>query len=116
MVNVERGQLWWVDVGIPRGSSAGYRRPALVVQADAFDASRISTVLVVPPTSSLRFADAPGNVLLTKRRSGLPRDSVVNVTLTSAIDRADLVELHGRLDDEVKTRVDVGLLRVLALS
>jgi mRNA interferase MazF len=104
-----------VDFGPPTGSAAGYRRPAVVVQSDGFNASRIGTVLVAPTTGTLRLADAPGNVLLTKNRSGLPRDSVVNVSLTSAIDRSCLSDFIGVVDDETMKRIDRGLRDVLGL-
>ena len=114
-MSVRRGQIWWVEFGVPRGSGAGYRRPALVVQSNAFNESRIATVMVAPLTSNLRLGDAPGNVLVTRRRSGLARDSVVNVSLTSAVDRDRLVEHFGVLDDTVMQQVDRGLRELLSL-
>jgi mRNA interferase MazF len=69
----------------------------VVVQGDAFNASRLATVVVVPLTSNVRWADAPGNVLLSRRQTGLPKDSVANVSQIVAIDRGILSERLGRV-------------------
>ena len=89
--------MWWADLPDPTGSGPGFRRPVVVVQGDAFNRSRIATVVCVPLTSNLRWADAPGNVLLNARAAGLPRDSVANVSQVVAIDRALLSERVGML-------------------
>jgi mRNA interferase MazF len=96
-VVVARGEVWWADLPNPAGSGPGFRRPVVVVQGEAFNRSRIATVVCVPLTSNLRWADAPGNVLLTAPSAGLPRDSVANVSQIVAIDRALLSERVGRL-------------------
>lgn len=103
------------DLPDPDGSAAGYRRPVLVVQSDAFNRSRLATVAVVAPTANLRLLDAPGNVLLSSRLSGLPRDSVANVSQVLIIDRARLTERVGRLPSPVLGQVDDGLRLALAL-
>ena len=77
---IERGTIWWADLGAPRGSSPGFRRPVLIVQNDAFNRSRIGTTLAVVLTSNMRLLDAPGNVLVSAAESGLPKDSVANVS------------------------------------
>lgn len=94
---VGQGEIWWADLGGPVGSAPGYRRPVVVVQCDAFNRSRIATALCVPLTSNLKWADAPGNVLLRAAATGLDRDSVANVSLTVALDKAQLAERAGRL-------------------
>ena len=76
---ITQGDVWWADLGEPAGSEPGFRRPVLVVQGDAFNRSRIATVVCVVLTSQLKWADAPGNVLLSARATGLPKDSVANV-------------------------------------
>jgi mRNA interferase MazF len=96
-VVISQGDLWWAELPEPRGSEPGYSRPVLVVQGDPFNQSRISTVLVVPLTSNLRLADMPGNVLIPAGKSGLPKDSVANVSGLLAIDRSDLTERVGRI-------------------
>ena len=89
--------MWWADLPDPTGSGPGFRRPVVIVQGDAFNRSRIATVVCVPLTSNLRWADAPGNVLLNARAAGLPRDSVANVSQVVAIDRALLSQRAGKL-------------------
>ena len=94
---ISQGDIWWADLAEPGGPEAGYRRPVVVIQGDAFNRSSIGTVVSVPLTSNLRWADAPGNVRLSARTSGLPRDSVANVSQIAAIDRALLTERVGKL-------------------
>ncbi len=112
---IARGTIWWADLGDPRGSEPGFRRPLLIVQADAFNRSRIQTVIAVVLTSNVRLLDAPGNVLVPAQVSGLPRDSVANVSQVITVDRSDLQELAGRLDTATLRRVDSGLRLVLNL-
>ena len=94
---VRQGEVWWADLAEPRGSEPGFRRPVLVVQGDAYNESRIATVISVVLTSNERYADMPGNVLLTMRESGLPRRSVANVSQILTIDRLDLDERVGKI-------------------
>lgn len=94
---VRQGDVVWASLSDPVGSGAGYRRPVVVVQGDAFNASRIATVVVVAMTSNLRWAAAPGNVLLEAARTGLPRDSVANVSQLATVDRDRLSEPVGHL-------------------
>ncbi|WP_089936078.1 type II toxin-antitoxin system PemK/MazF family toxin [Candidatus Entotheonella palauensis] len=94
---VAQGEVWWADLPEPAGSGPGFRRPVLIVQGDALNRSRLATVICVPLTSNLRWADAPGNVLLASRSTGLPRDSVANVSQIVALDRSLLTEQVGRL-------------------
>ena len=94
---IAQGDIWWADLGEPIGSAPGYRRPVLVVQCDALNRSRIATTLCVPLTSQLKWAGAPGNVLLRAAATGLDRDSVANVSQTVAIDKTQLVDLAGRI-------------------
>lgn len=112
---VQRREVWWAELDEPRGSEPGFRRPVLIVQADAFNRSRIRTVLAAILTSNLRLLDAPGNVLLPKRASGLPRDSVINVSQIVTLDRGFLVERVARVPSSVMARVDAGLKLVLEL-
>jgi mRNA interferase MazF len=96
-VVIAQGEIWWAELRDPAGSGPGIRRPVVVVQGDAFNASKLATVVVVPLTSNLRWADAPGNVRLTARMTGLPRDSVANVSQIVTVDRAILTERPGKL-------------------
>lgn len=112
---VQRGEIWWADLEEPRRAEPGYRRPLLIVQADAFNRSRIQTVLAVVLTSSLRLVDAPGNVLVPKRPSGLPKDSVANVSQLVTVDRDALTERAGTLAGSVMAAVENGLRLALDL-
>jgi mRNA interferase MazF len=91
-VVIEQAEIWWADLEEPAGSEPGYRRPVVVVQCNAINRSRIGTVICVPLTSNLKWADAPGNVLLPKAESGLPQDSVANVSLIVALDKQVLTD------------------------
>jgi mRNA interferase MazF len=112
---VERGQVWWADLGELIGSEPGYRRPLLIVQDDAFNRSRLRTVIAVVLTSNLRLVDAPGNVLIPAKSAGLPKDSVANVSQVITLDRDFLAELVGRIRGQLLTSVDNGLRLVLSL-
>lgn len=94
-----QGEIWWADLGEPVGSEPGFRRPVLVVQCNAFNHSRIATIVCVPLTSNLKWAEAPGNLLLKADDTGLPKDSVANVSQIVTLDRSALTELTGRLSD-----------------
>jgi mRNA interferase MazF len=112
---VLRGEIWWADLPEPRGSEPGFRRPVLVIQADAFNRSRIQTVVVAVITGNLALADAPGNVALPARVSGLPRDSVINVSQILTLDRGFLTDWAGVLTARLLNCVDAGLRSVLHL-
>jgi len=94
---ISQGEVWWADLPAPMGSGPGFRRPVVVVQGEALNRSRISTVVCVPLTSNLRWADAPGNVLLSARATGLPKDSVANVSQLLTLDRDLFTERVGKL-------------------
>ncbi|MDA3937011.1 MAG: type II toxin-antitoxin system PemK/MazF family toxin [Actinomycetota bacterium] len=94
-----QGEIWWADLGEPVGSAPGLRRPVVVVQSDSFNRSRISTIVCVPLTSNLRWADAPGNVALDCAATGLSRESVANVSQVVTLDRASLVDRVGVLPE-----------------
>jgi mRNA interferase MazF len=114
-VVIAQGEVWWANLPDPEGSGPGFRHPVIVVQGDAFNRSRIATVVCVPITSNLRWADAPGNVLLPAASSGLPRDSVANVSQIVTIDRALLTERVGKLSprqlESILTGIDIVLGR-----
>ena len=94
---IAQGEIWWAALGDPVGSAPGFRRPVLVVQGDAFNRSRIATIVCVPLTGNLKWADAPGNVALTPGQTGLDRPSVANVSLIVTLDRGQLAERVGRV-------------------
>nr|WP_022926725.1 type II toxin-antitoxin system PemK/MazF family toxin [Patulibacter americanus] len=113
---MSRGEVWWADLGESRGSAPAQRRPVLIVSADPFNASRINTVIVVALTRTLRLAALPGNVALPAELSGLPADSVANVTQVATLDRAALEVRVGALPAWTLVQVDAGLRRALGLA
>jgi mRNA interferase MazF len=114
-VVIQRGEIWWADLEESRGSEPGFRRPLLIVQADAFNRSRIRTVIGVALTSNLRLVDAPGNVLVPRRNSGLTKDSVANVSQLITVDRDELTDRTGKVPASIMAAVEAGLRLVLAL-
>ena len=113
MVAVAQGDVFWADLPPPGGSTAGFRRPVVVVQGDALNRSRLATVVIVPLTSNLHWADVIGNVRLPARSTGLPKDSVAKVLLVAAIDRACLRERVGHLGRSLLERIFSALDLVL---
>jgi len=113
---IRRGQVWWVDFGRPRASEPAYRHPALVVQRDEVNLSRIETTVVCLLTSNLALARAPGNTLLPRRATGLPKDSVANASQIATVNKADLQRLVATLRPSVMDAVDRGLRWMLALG
>jgi mRNA interferase MazF len=112
---IERGGIHWVDLGRPVKSRPAKRRPVLVVQADAYNASDLATVLVAVVTSNTALAAMPGNVFLPALATGLPQDSVVNVTALTTVGKAELGEQVGLAPGSLMSEVDAGLRRVLAV-
>jgi mRNA interferase MazF len=112
---VYRGEIWWANLPEPVGSEPGYNRPVLVIQDDTFTQSKISTVIVVIITSNLNLAAAPGNVLLLRAASGLPKDSVANVSQILTLDKKFLVERIGSIPDELQSEIDDGIRTILYL-
>ena len=110
---ISQGDVWWADLGEPVSSEPGFRRPVIVVQGDNFNRSALRTVVAVPLTSNLRWAAAPGNARLTARATGLPRDSVANVSQLVALDRSILIERVGRLSPSKLELVLAGIDTVL---
>jgi len=113
---IERGEIWWAQLPEPRGSEPGFSRPVIVVQSDDFNRSRISTVVVVVITSNLRLAEAPGNVYLPRKASGLPKDSVANISQLITVDKSTLRRRVGNLAPHEFAAVESGLKLVLSLA
>ena len=112
---IRRGEVWWAELGSPRGSGPGFRRPVVIVQSDAFNRSRIATVVGVPLTTNLELQSAPGNVLLPARATKLPKDSVANVSQVAVFDRSDLSERVSAVPASFVGDIDDGLRLVLDL-
>ena len=111
---ISQGEVWWADLAEPQGSEPGFRRPGGVVQSDSFNRSRIATVVCVPLTSSLRWAQAPGNVELSAKVTGLPKDSVANVSQIVTLDKTSLTDRVGRLPSKKLDLVLLGIDVVLS--
>lgn len=112
-MEVQQGDIWWADLADPPGSAAGYRRPVVVVQRDAINHSRLATTICVPLTSNLAWANAPGNLLLSARATGLDRDCVAQAILILAIDKSNLTERSGRISSRLLERLFSALDLVL---
>lgn len=113
---IRRGQIWWAEFGEARGSEPACQHPALVIQRDEVNESRIDTVVVCVLTSNSRLATAPGNTLLRRRQTGLPRDSVANASQLATVNKTDLDRLVGTLTPHAMDAVDEGLRWFLALD
>ena len=94
---ISQGDVWWADLPDPTGSGPGFRRPVVVVQGDSLNHSRIATVVCIPLTSNIKWANAPGNVSLSPRLTGLPKDSVANVSQILTLDKTLLTDRTGKL-------------------
>jgi len=112
---VKRGEIWWASLAEPKGSSPGYRRPVVIIQANDFNESRIQTVIVAAITSNLRLVNAPGNFAVSSRGTGLSKKSVVNVSQLLTLSKSLLTQRIGRLDGSSAQRLDDGLRLVLVL-
>ena len=112
---VQRGEIWWADLGEPQGSDPGFRHPVLILQADSFNRSRLRTVVGLIVSSNVGLLDAPGNVLLRAGTVGLPRDSVVNVTQFVTVDRDYLEEKVGKAAPKILAKVEAGVRLVLEI-
>jgi mRNA interferase MazF len=99
-VVVRQGEIYWVDLGEPGGSEPAYRHPHIVIQNNLFNASNINTVVMCSLTSNLKRGLSPGNVTLKKGEANLPKKSVVNITQIYTVDKTDLVEKIGKVDNE----------------
>jgi mRNA interferase MazF len=114
-VVIERGGVHWADLGQSSGSRPAHRRPVLVIQSDSYNESRLATALVAVVTSNTALATMPGNVFLPLTATGLPRDSVVNVTALVTLNKDDLSEQVGQIRGRLLDDVDRGLRQVLKL-
>lgn len=112
---MQRGEIWWASLSTPAASEPGYKRPLLIVQSDDFNRSKIRTVIAVVITSNLRLATAPGNVFLSRKISGLPKKSVVNVSQLITVDKSFLAEKVRNLPLDMLLEIEAGIRLVLSL-
>ena len=110
-----RGEIWWADFGIPYGSEPGFKRPVLVVQDDAFNKSNIGTIVVVPLSTNLLLAEAPGNSLFGKKATGLSKDSVAVLSQIVSVDRERLIEKIAIIDKQLFAEIEGGMMTVLGI-
>ena len=110
-----RGEIWWAALPAPSASDPGYRRPLLIIQSNDFNRSRINTVIAAVINSNLRLSGAPGNVLLSKKDSNLPKKSVANVSQLITVDKSFLTEKVGKLNPDKFKDVEAGIRLVLSL-
>lgn len=112
---MHRGEVWWAELPMPRGSEPGYRRPVLIIQTDHFNRSNISTIVVVSITSNLNLGQVPGNVTLPRKETGLSKDSVANVSQVLTFDKTFFVDCIGTLPAALFHKVEAGLRLILGL-
>ncbi|UCC89113.1 MAG: type II toxin-antitoxin system PemK/MazF family toxin [Anaerolineales bacterium] len=110
---INQGDVFWIDLGEPRGSEPGYRHPHVVIQNNVFNRSRLNTVVVCALTSNPKRAKAPGNVLLEEDEANLPKQSVVNVSQLFTVDKSDLVERIGTLSRKRVRQILDGILLLI---
>jgi len=112
---VKRGEIWWASLGDPKGSEPGFKRPVVIISSNDFNVSKIKTIVVAVITSNLRLSDAPGNIELSKKSTGLTRSSVINVSQLITIDKSFLTEKIGKLTNKQLQMLNDGVKLVLAL-
>jgi len=110
---VRKGEIWWASLEDPQGSEPGFRRPVVIISANEFNKSKIQTIIVATITSNIRIAEAPGNFKLTKKGSGLNRESVVNISQLLTLDKSFLSEKSGMLNAKQNQLLNYGLQLVL---
>ena len=113
---MKKGEVWWASLGDPRGSEPGFKRPVIIVSANEFNKSTIKTVIVAVITSNLRLAEAPGNFSVSKKDSGLAKESVVNISQLLTLDKSFLVEKSKKIPELKLIRLNEGLKLVLSIQ
>jgi mRNA interferase MazF len=113
---IKRGDIWWAELPEPQGSGPGYKRPLVVIQSNEFNESKINTVIAAVITTNIRISAAPGNILLSKKKSKLPKESVINVSQIITVDKTFLTERVKSLSSSVMKQVDEGMRLVLNLN
>jgi len=111
-----RGEIWWLDYGVPFGSEPGYKRPVIVLQNDFFNSSNINTTVVVPLSTNLLLADVPGNILLEKKESKLGKDSAIIVSQISVVDKQRLIEKISKINKEIMEKIENSILFILGIK
>ena len=111
---IAQGEIWWAELGQPRGSAPAFRRPVVVVQSDSLNRGKLATVICIPLTSNVKWALMPGNVHLPARVTGLAKNSVANVSQIVTLDKSLLTKRAGRLPAAKMELIFSGIDVVLA--
>ena len=110
-----RGELWWVDYGIPYGSEPGFRRPVIILQNDFFNNSKINSTIVIPLSTNLVLADIPGNILAEKRYTKLGKDSVILLSQIGVVDKQRLIEKISKMERSIMDKIEDNLAFILGI-
>ena len=110
---IRKGSVYWVDFSPSKGSEPAGRRPGLVIQSDVLNDSKLNTVIMLAITSTMKFGDLPGNVVLRKGEANLPKKCVVNVTQIKSVDKKSLKEKIGSLSKKRMTEIYQGIKLVM---
>jgi len=112
---IRKGSVYWIDFSPGKGSEPVGRRPGLVVQNDVLNDSRLNTVIVLAITSTMKYGELPGNVVLRKGEANLPKRCVVNVTQIKSVDKESLKEKIGTLSEKRMADVYEGMKLVMSI-
>ena len=112
---IKRGEIWWADLGEPKGSEPGYRRPIVVISSDSFNRSKINTVICAILTSNLSYSDLPGNIFLSKKSSNLKKESVINISQILTLNKDELIDKVSKLSDRYLLKINSSLEFVLGI-
>jgi mRNA interferase MazF len=113
---MNRGEIWWAELGVPNGSEPGYRRPVLIIQSNDFNESKIATIICIIITSNESIREAPGNVFISSKESGLPKNSVINVSQIITLDKEQLTKRIGNTSKLIMENVEEGILLILGFN
>ena len=111
-----RGELWWIDLGVPFGSESGFRRPVIIFQNDFFNKSQIKTTIIIPLSTNMILADAPGNIIITKKESKLNKNSVIILSQIKAVDRTRLIEKISKIDKSIIEKIENNIMFILGVN
>jgi mRNA interferase MazF len=111
-----RGEIWWVDCGIPYRSEPGYRRPVIIMQNDFFNNSKINTTIVVPLSTNLLLADVPGNIFINKKESKLTKDSVILISQIGVIGKERLKEKISKINRDIMEKIENNIMFILGIK
>jgi len=112
---IRKGSIYWVDFSPGKGSEPMGRRPGLVIQNDVLNDSKLNTVIMLAITSTMKFGELPGNVILRKGEASLPKKCVVNTTQIKSVDKKSIKEKLGTLSKRRMDEVREGLKLVLTI-